>query len=384
MAKTILLADDSVTIQKVVELTFMDEDFEVAAVGSGNEALDWLQQARPDLVIADVHMPGSDGYSVCEQAKARYDGLPVLLLVGTFEPFDEGRATAVGADGHLKKPFDAQDLLGQVSRLTAGASNSTEPAPPAVDEPLFEFDEPTQVAPSAEVYDNATRVFRAHDAPSVDDTTDPSTARVDLADLTPDPVPLGVPLEAVPLEAVPLEAVPLETVPLETVPPETVPPETVPPETVPPETVPPETVPLETVAIGTISQEDVPPAPTFVEPTVTPVEPTVTPTVATPEPVNIAAEGESDDASEVTAEIDIAAVASARTEAAERQASDESVPTNGNGFGSLSDEDVERIARRVAELVGDQAVREVAWEVVPDLAEVVIKERIRELESQLE
>jgi hypothetical protein len=59
-------------------------------------------------------------------------------------------------------------------------------------------------------------------------------------------------------------------------------------------------------------------------------------------------------------------------------------PHAGNGNGRLSDEDVDRVARRVVELLGDRAVRDVAWEVIPDLAEVIIRDRLRELESQVE
>ncbi|MEE8524767.1 MAG: response regulator, partial [Thermoanaerobaculia bacterium] len=89
MSRTILLADDSVTIQKVVELTFMDQDYEVVAVSDGKAALTKLAEQQPDLLIADVHMPGADGYEVCRSSKEIYPDLPVLLLVGTFEPFDE-------------------------------------------------------------------------------------------------------------------------------------------------------------------------------------------------------------------------------------------------------------------------------------------------------
>jgi hypothetical protein len=69
---------------------------------------------------------------------------------------------------------------------------------------------------------------------------------------------------------------------------------------------------------------------------------------------------------------------------AEAAPSAEAPATAGNGHLQLSDEDVDRIARRLAQLMGETALREVAWEVVPDLAEVIIKERIRELENQVE
>src|SRR5689334_17467047 len=108
MRRRILLADDSVTIQKVIELTFMDEDYEVRAVSNGDEAIQALPEVDPDVVIADVHMPGANGYEVCRRAKAMKPEMPVLLLVGTFEPFDEAQARAAGANSFLKKPFDSQ------------------------------------------------------------------------------------------------------------------------------------------------------------------------------------------------------------------------------------------------------------------------------------
>ncbi|KAB2967194.1 MAG: response regulator, partial [Thermoanaerobaculia bacterium] len=124
MTRTILLADDSVTIQKVVELTFLDEDFRVVAVGDGTEAVARLDEVRPDLVIADVHMPGAGGYEVAESVAKARPGTPVLLLVGTFEVFDGERAASAGAAGHLKKPFDSQELLRRVKDLLAGAPAS--------------------------------------------------------------------------------------------------------------------------------------------------------------------------------------------------------------------------------------------------------------------
>jgi DNA-binding response OmpR family regulator len=70
-------------------------------------------------VLADVHMPGADGYEVCAAARQMLPGVPVMLLVGTFELFDADRAAQVGAAGHLKKPFDSQELLRRVRELLA-------------------------------------------------------------------------------------------------------------------------------------------------------------------------------------------------------------------------------------------------------------------------
>ncbi|MES1240556.1 MAG: response regulator, partial [Acidobacteriota bacterium] len=130
MRRRILLADDSVTIQKVIELTFMDEDYEVRAVSNGDEAIAALPEVDPDVVIADVHMPGANGYEVCRRSKASRPEIPVLLLVGTFEPFDEAQARAAGADSFLKKPFDSQELLQRVGDLMASARPAAAAPPP--------------------------------------------------------------------------------------------------------------------------------------------------------------------------------------------------------------------------------------------------------------
>jgi len=132
MSKKILLADDSITIQKVIELTFSDEDFEVVTVGNGRLALEKLADARPDVVLCDIIMPEKDGYEVCEQIKKNPETahVPVLLLTGAFEPFDQERAARVGSDGFLAKPFEPETLIAKVKELLARAPART--SPPAV------------------------------------------------------------------------------------------------------------------------------------------------------------------------------------------------------------------------------------------------------------
>src|ERR671915_1009913 len=123
MAHKLLLADDSVTIQRVIELTFADEDVQVIAVGDGKLAIERVQNERPDIVLADVGMPERDGYEVAAFIK-RTPGLshiPVLLLTGAFEPVDEGRAHASGCDGVLVKPFEPQQVIARVRELLQGA-----------------------------------------------------------------------------------------------------------------------------------------------------------------------------------------------------------------------------------------------------------------------
>jgi DNA-binding response OmpR family regulator len=119
MRRTILLADDSVTIRKIVELTFSESDIRVESVASGREALERLDDLRPDLVLADVVMPGPSGYEVCRAIKASDRPVPVLLLAGTFEPFDAVQARACGSDGHVTKPFDSRQLVERIEQLLA-------------------------------------------------------------------------------------------------------------------------------------------------------------------------------------------------------------------------------------------------------------------------
>src|SRR5207245_10122690 len=93
MPKRILLADDSITIQKVVELTFSDGDYEVTAVNNGSKAIQKLSEMRPDIILSDIIMPEKNGYEVCEFVKSHpeYRTIPVVLLTGTFEPLDPDR-----------------------------------------------------------------------------------------------------------------------------------------------------------------------------------------------------------------------------------------------------------------------------------------------------
>jgi len=123
VAKRILLADDSLTIQKVVELTFSDADYDLVCVPNGQRALEKVAESAPDLILADVVMPEKNGYEVCEAIKANpaTAGIPVILLSGTFEPFDRDRAERLGCDAIVSKPFDSQQLLRQVEALLARA-----------------------------------------------------------------------------------------------------------------------------------------------------------------------------------------------------------------------------------------------------------------------
>ena len=121
MPHTLLLADDSVTIQRVIELTFADEDVQVVAVGDGEQAIAILNTRPPDIVLADIGMPKVDGYEVAQHIRTTLSlaHIPVVLLTGAFEPVDEARAAAVGIDAVLTKPFEPQLVITKVKELLA-------------------------------------------------------------------------------------------------------------------------------------------------------------------------------------------------------------------------------------------------------------------------
>jgi CheY-like chemotaxis protein len=295
MTKTILLADDSVTIQKVVELTFMDEDFRVSTVANGAEAIAWLSESKPDVVIADVHMPGAGGFEVCRRSKELYPGVPVLLLVGTFEGFDSDEAARCGADGHLKKPFDSQELMRRVRELSASPSRAV----------------PSPVASASAV---APPVFGGEAAISMSEADDIYAA-----------APLGEVWEPIPEDLPSIELAPESA----------------------------DDLLIEPSPVNFAAYEPAEMSTRFV-PTPVPTALPMPPASPIPEPAYALAAGNG-------------------------------APTPATFAGAaLSDADVDRIARRMLELAGDKAVRDVAWEVVPDLAEVLLKSRIRELESSID
>lgn len=453
MSRRILLADDSVTIQKVIELTFMDEDFQVRAVSNGDEAISALSDFRPDFVITDVHMPGANGYDVCRRAKQLFPNIPVLLLVGTFEPFDEAQARSAGSDSFLKKPFDSQELLQRVQDLLA-ASGPAAPAMPAVaafaaSEPSFDLPSlgpefattpepsfgalPDLDAPASPGFGSPVANFGSpFAAPPADlgspasafATEEPTWSNLDLEEpvampatpATPAPFSFDDRAPATPADLLP---------PLEEEPPLTLMEDR--PFALEDERPPlrfeddrafaleedaslsldePITFRDETATEFTYEEQ---PQDRFLDEIERPVS---VEAPAAPEPeyswatdeerlgIPIGAAPLVDSLQETEQRIEAAPAYTADGVAAHEPASPVAVQgvsgtagevggaaaghAPGNGLGSLSNEDIERIARRVVELIGEKVVRDIAWEVIPDLAEVVIKDRLRELEAQIE
>ena len=123
MGHTILLADDSPTIQRLVQQTFADTAFNVVSVSNGDAAVRRFQEIRPDVVLADIYMPGKDGYEVCAYISSHSFNarVPVVLLVGAFDAFDEATAKQAGAAAHITKPFEPQALIDLVTSVMASS-----------------------------------------------------------------------------------------------------------------------------------------------------------------------------------------------------------------------------------------------------------------------
>src|SRR5213593_1730163 len=128
MKRKILLADDSPTIRRLVRQTFADASFEIAEVSNGEAAIKAFEEARPNVVLADIYMPGKNGYEVCSYVRnhATRGATPVVLLVGAFDAFDEEIAKKAGATANITKPFEPSALVELVNSLVP-ADDAGEP-----------------------------------------------------------------------------------------------------------------------------------------------------------------------------------------------------------------------------------------------------------------
>ena len=124
MTSRLLVADDSITIQKIMSMAFEIEDVEVEGIGNGQEAFDRISQFNPDIVLADVDMPGLDGFELSAKIKESPEtsSIKVLLLASDFEEFDEQRYQNCGADNHISKPFKSDDIVAMVKSLLQTSS----------------------------------------------------------------------------------------------------------------------------------------------------------------------------------------------------------------------------------------------------------------------
>src|SRR5438876_8491248 len=132
MKRTILLADDSPTIRRLVTQTFAGSNFRIVEVSNGDAAIKELEELQPNIVLADIYMPGKNGYEVCSYIRNHptLGTTPVVLLVGAFDAFDEENAKQAGATANITKPFEPGALTELVLYiLPAAAAPATPQAP---------------------------------------------------------------------------------------------------------------------------------------------------------------------------------------------------------------------------------------------------------------
>jgi CheY-like chemotaxis protein len=149
MSKKLLLADDSITIQKVIQITFAHEDYELTITDNGDAALAKAQEIKPDLIMTDIYMPGKNGYELTAAIKQdpALRHVPVLLLAGSFEPFDEDKARSCKADAWIEKPFESQSLIDKVAELLSAARSAPDASVPVAEpEPSVAFEQSPSVA----------------------------------------------------------------------------------------------------------------------------------------------------------------------------------------------------------------------------------------------
>lgn len=146
--RTLLLADDSITVQRVITLTFADEQIRVVACGNGQQAIERMAAQRPDIVLAGTSLPQVSGYDLARFMRGNPDlkDVPVLLLSGAFETVDDARLAASGANGVIEKPVEPNNVIGRVKELlglnlgsrpaTAGRLITASPAAVATQPPV--------------------------------------------------------------------------------------------------------------------------------------------------------------------------------------------------------------------------------------------------------
>jgi len=203
---TVYLIDYSATMREVIKIAFRRENINVVAHHDAAAALGEIEQARPDVVITDVIMPGKDGYDVCQHIKSHpsLQKTPVILMSGVVNRAVAERAFAVKADELLRKPFQPQDLITRVKHLLKPNGNgNAAPAPPAAN----------AAAALSSIFSNATQPRPVASAPMPQPTPGPRAVPAIAATApaivpavaapasTPAPMPVAAPIAVAPAMA---------------------------------------------------------------------------------------------------------------------------------------------------------------------------------------
>jgi CheY-like chemotaxis protein len=149
VASTLLAVDDSLTMRKVLEITFAGPDFNIVTANSPDAALQKLKTDKPDLIITDGTLEPKNGYELCKEIKRLFPTTPVLLLSSKQNPFDVAKGAASLVDDHMDKPFDTQQMIDKVKKLLAGQPAGVAKVPataqttPSMPSPLVDTKQPT-------------------------------------------------------------------------------------------------------------------------------------------------------------------------------------------------------------------------------------------------
>ena len=379
MKRLILLADDSPTIQRLVTQMFAGGEFDVVAVSNGDAAVRKFEEIRPDIILADIYMPGKNGYEVCAAVKKHPElgDTPVVLLAGAFDAYDEETATQVGAATHITKPFEPQALLSLVGSLAPKEGRSrpaTAPAsapPPAVARPT----PPAAIAVAA-----AASVEFAPAPLTLEVTAPPASfegtlaASLSLESSAAPAAPLSLESSAAPAAPLSLESDLEPAVPLtleSSVAPSTPlslesalePAAIVREEEKPTPVEEPAFIPVEgekPLQLESALTSDPVPAPAIeappIEPLPAPVKSAAVETPAPPKPAAV-------DSPAPPADSDLLGL----------QELFKPSPSSA----TVSDAEIERIAQLVIQKLSTQVIENVAWDVVPDITTKVLKEELK-------
>lgn len=183
MAKKILVADDSITIQNIVAMAFEKEGTVVEGISNGKEAFERIGDFNPDIVLADVDMPGLTGFELSKKIKAdpEFDSVKVLLLASDFEDFNESLFNESGADDHILKPFKSDDIVKKVVDLISkdSAETAVELSPADMDEAIEPAEAAVELSADS-VVEEGDPVFDLSEADMIE-AVEPAEATVELS-----------------------------------------------------------------------------------------------------------------------------------------------------------------------------------------------------------